>query len=74
MHDPVEDLAVLALDLHHPGWRHDGFSLQDVGTVAVNLSEHWDIAKDLGGMFPLQQCACALHLLHTGAGPDPFYS
>ncbi len=54
-------IAVLALDLHQPDWRHDGFSLQDVGTVAMNPGEHWDIAEDLGGVFPLQRCAYALH-------------
>jgi len=51
---------VLALDLHQPGWRHDGFSLQDIGTVVMNPGEHWDVAKDLGGVFPLQWCACVL--------------
>ena len=51
---------MLALDSHQSVWRRDGFSLQDVGTVAMNPGEHSDAAEDLGGVFPLQHCAYAL--------------
>jgi len=56
-----EPVAVLELDLHRPDWRCNGFSLQNVGIVAMNPCEHWDVAKDLGGVFPVWQCAYALH-------------
>jgi len=56
-----EPVVVLALDLHQPGWRHNGFSLQDVRIVAVNPGKHWDVAENLGDVFPLQQCVYALH-------------
>jgi len=53
-------VAVLVLDPHQPDWGHDGFSLQDVGIMAMDPGECWDVAEDLGGVFPLQQCAYAL--------------